>query len=72
MEERVKYQTANANLLQRPCEPDTMTAKMSRRQLACGLDELEREATQFERTLIQMLNQVRAIQGKRPVIVPKG
>lgn len=59
-------------LLKTEREPVTMNTESRHRQLACGLDELEREATQFERTLIQMLNQVRAIQGKRPVIVPKG
>lgn len=51
---------------------DTIVREQRRRSLACSLDELEREAVQFERTLIQMVNQVRAIQGKRPVIVPKG
>lgn len=43
-----------------------------RRLLACGLDELEREALAQERIAIQWVNALRAIQGKRPVIVPKG
>ncbi len=50
----------------------TLEPERKRRLLACGLDELEREAAQLERVLIQTLNQVRAIQGKRAVIVPKG
>lgn len=61
-----------ADLLQTLDKGDTIVPEQRRRLLACGLDELEHEAVQFERTLIQMLNQVRAIQGKRPVIVPKG
>lgn len=50
----------------------TLTPEQRRRLLACGLDELEREAYQLERTAIQWVNQLRALQGKRPVIVPKG
>lgn len=68
-EGRVPYQ---AKVLQTLHNPDTIEQEQSRRLLARGLDELEREASQFERTLIQWLNQVRSIQGKRPVIVPKG
>lgn len=50
----------------------TLSPEQHRRLLACSLDELEREASQLERTAIQWVNQLRAIQGKRPVIVPKG
>jgi len=48
-----------------------LDAGQRRRLLACGLDELEREASQLERTAIQWVNQLRALQGKRPIIVPK-
>lgn len=49
-----------------------MEPEQRRRLLACGLDELQREASELERALIHVLNHVRGIQGKRPVIVPKG
>lgn len=49
----------------------TLAPEQQRRLLACGLDELQREASQLERTAIQWVNQLRALQGKRPVIVPK-
>lgn len=60
------------DLLQTLDKTVTLEPERRRRLLACGLDELEREAAQLERVLIQTLNQVRAIQGKRAVIVPKG
>lgn len=37
-----------------------------------NLDEIERELDELERKLVPFLNRVRAIRGKRPVIVPEG
>lgn len=59
-------------VLQTPRKPDTLQPEQRRRLLARSLDELEAEAILLERTLIQMLNEVRRLQGKRSVIVPKG
>lgn len=65
-------QLCAADLLKPEQNGATLTPEQHRRLLACGLDELEREASLLERTAIQWVNQLRAIQGKRPVIVPKG
>lgn len=46
--------------------------EQQRRTLARSLDELESEAMHLERALLHALNQVREMQGKRPVIVPRG
>lgn len=59
-------------LLQTSRKPDTLEPEQRRRLMARSLDELEAEAILLERTLIQMINQVRRMQGKRAVIVPKG
>lgn len=53
-------------------QKSTLEREQRRRLLACGLDELEREASQLERALLHALNHLREMQGKRPVIVPKG
>jgi hypothetical protein len=71
-ESRTSYRTSSDTLLQSCENGDNMESEQSRRMLARGLDELQREAMQTERALLQWLNMVRAIQGKRPVIVPKG
>lgn len=65
-EQRVDY------LLNPDINHVTMDAEQSRRMLARGLDELQREAMELERALLHTLNKVRDIQGKRHVIVPKG
>lgn len=49
-----------------------LRTEQQRRLLACGLDELQREAMELERALLHALNKVRETQGKRPVIVPRG
>lgn len=50
----------------------TIHPELRRRQLARSLDELEKEATELERAALYFLNKVRACQGKKPVIVPRG
>ena len=65
-------QLREADLLIPDSKRATLTAEQRRRLLACGLDELEREASQLERALLHALNHLREMQGKRPVIVPKG
>lgn len=59
-------------LLKPTSNGDMITPEQRRRLLACGLDELEREASELERALVHVLNHLRKMQGKRPVIVPKG
>ena len=59
-----------ANLLQSIHEPDTMGQE--RRVLSTrNIDELERELAELERRLTPLLNAIRAMQGKKPVFVPK-
>lgn len=65
-------QLCEADLLISDEKKSTLVREQRRRMLACGLDELEREASNLERALLHALNQVREMQGKRPVIVPKG
>lgn len=60
------------DLLKPDANSVTLEPERQRRLLACGLDELEREAMELERALLHTLNKVRDMQGKRPVIVPKG
>lgn len=50
----------------------TLAPEQQRRLLACGLDELQREAAELERALLHTLSKLREMQGKRPVIVPRG
>jgi hypothetical protein len=61
-----------SDLLQTLDKDGTIGGEHSRRLLACGLDELQRDAMHLERALLHALNQVREMQGKRPVIVPRG
>lgn len=69
MEERIAYSTAT-NLLQRRCEPVTMERE-GRLLSTQNLDELQHELTELERRLTPLLNTIRAMQGKKPVFVPK-
>ena len=58
-------------LLQRPCEPDTIS--QGRRPLSTlNLDELDRDLAEIERKLLPLLNRIRAMRGEKPVFVPKG
>lgn len=65
-------QLYKVDLLQPDINTVTLEPERQRRLLACGLDELQREANELERALLHALNKVRETQGKRPVIVPKG
>jgi hypothetical protein len=57
-------------VLQRPCEPDTIS--QGQRPLSTrNLDELERELAEIERKLLPLLNTIRAMRGEKPVFVPK-
>lgn len=71
-EQRAVYRTAVDTLLQPDINSGNMKQERQRRLLACGLDELAREANELERALLHALNKVRETQGKLPVIVPKG
>lgn len=62
---------AEYNLLQSTCEPDKIEQE-GRPLSTRNLDELQRELVELERRLTPLLNAVRAMQGKKPVFVPKG
>jgi hypothetical protein len=62
-EERDIYQTQNENLLRTPSNHATMPAV----QLNASPDWQH-----LERMLIPLLNYARRMQGKKPVIVPRG
>lgn len=67
-EQRNDYKTC----LHNPVQSCDTIAPEKRALSTRNLDELEHHLAQLERKLVPLLNQVRAMRGKKPVIVPEG
>ncbi len=59
-------------LLQTSQHNDTIEQEHAQPLTTLNLEELARDLAKLERELIPLINRIRAMRNKRPVIVPKG